>query len=181
MSGLGICSSVFRANPLLFVSERAKVWFAHFFFEPIAQLLFFKEWHERIAHGRSFVMSNLSKLLTVALLFRATWGICSRSLFKKETATERRATGAIWFLALKGGKPQKPLEKMIFFNFFWGNHLFLRVARATWVILSPSFCHEGPEQITNRVWAKERISNPESCVSKTVFNHIDSRNSLLQM
>ena len=82
--------------------------------------LFCYEQPEQIAHSRSFVQSNLSKLLTVALLFRATWGICSRSLFKKETATERRATGAIWFLALKGGKLQKPLEKMIFFNFFEG-------------------------------------------------------------
>ena len=77
--------------------------------------LFCYEQPEQIAHSRSFVQSNLSKLLTVALLFRATWGICSRSLFKKEKATERRATGAIWFLSLK---LQKPLEKMIFFNFF---------------------------------------------------------------
>ena len=50
------------------------------FFERIAVSLFSKERHERIAHGRSFVKSDVIESLNVVLHKRAT---------------EERATGAI--------------------------------------------------------------------------------------
>ena len=50
------------------------------FFEEIAHLLIYHEQPERIAHGCSFVMSDLSDSLMVALLLWATWAICSQSL-----------------------------------------------------------------------------------------------------
>ena len=42
--------------------------------------LIYHEWPERIANGCSFVMSDLSDLLTVAHLTWATWAIGSQSL-----------------------------------------------------------------------------------------------------
>ena len=42
--------------------------------------LFFTELQERFSHGRSFVMSDLSELLMVALLLRVMRAIVSRSL-----------------------------------------------------------------------------------------------------
>ena len=50
------------------------------FFEQITHLLIYHERPERITHSRSFVMSNLSDSLTVALLIWATWAIPSQSL-----------------------------------------------------------------------------------------------------
>ena len=75
-AGLGICSSVFRAN-LLFVSERVKVRFTRFFeritrFALLFSWLLFYERPERITHGRSFVKRHLSESLTVALLLTLT-------------------------------------------------------------------------------------------------------------
>ena len=88
----------FSSELLVFVSERAKVRFAGFF-ERIAQSLFFKEWSEWIAHCRSFVMSELSKSLTDALLFRATWAICSRSLFKKSNWAKSNESDSLFNLS----------------------------------------------------------------------------------
>ena len=71
--------SIFWANRLFFVSKRVneqfaqKKWFDH--------LLFYHERPEQIAHGCSFVMSDLSDLLMVALL---TWAIHSQSLICPE-------------------------------------------------------------------------------------------------
>ena len=65
-AGLGIWSSVFRAIRLVFVSERAKKWYARAK-EQSLQSLFCHEWPERIAHNNSFVQSNLSDSLTVTL------------------------------------------------------------------------------------------------------------------
>ena len=42
--------------------------------------LFFTELQEQFSHGRSFVMSDLSELLMVALLLRVMRAIVSRSL-----------------------------------------------------------------------------------------------------
>ena len=43
--------------------------------EQFSNSLFYHERPEQIAHNRTFVMSDLSDLLTVALLTWATWGI----------------------------------------------------------------------------------------------------------
>ena len=50
------------------------------FFERIAHSLIYPERPERIAHSCSFVMSDLSDLLTVALLTWVTWANHSQSL-----------------------------------------------------------------------------------------------------
>ena len=50
------------------------------FFERIARSLIYHEQPERIAHGCSFVLSDLSDSLKVAHFLWATWAICSRSL-----------------------------------------------------------------------------------------------------
>ena len=63
-TGLGIRSSVFRANRSFFVSKRAICW----------RSLFCKERRERFAHGCSFLKSDESKSLP--------------SLFKKERLSE---------------------------------------------------------------------------------------------
>ena len=52
--------------------------------EQFTYLLIYHERPERIAHGHSFVMSDLSNLLTDALLTWATWAIRSQSLFWHE-------------------------------------------------------------------------------------------------
>ena len=51
-------------------------WYAH--------LLIYDEQPVKIVHSRSFVMSNLSNSLTVALLTWATWAICSQMLICPE-------------------------------------------------------------------------------------------------
>ena len=55
--------------------------FAH---KKLSDLLFYHEQPERIAHCHSFVMSNLSDSLMVALLSWVTWAICSQSLIFPE-------------------------------------------------------------------------------------------------
>ena len=47
-----------------------------------SQLLIFGEWPEWIAHGCSFLVSNLCNSLTVALLSWVIWANCSQLLFK---------------------------------------------------------------------------------------------------
>ena len=78
VAGLEICSSVFRANCSFFVNERAKVRFTCFF-ERTSLSLFFKELHEQINRGRSFVKSDGSESL--------------KSLFKKELMCKQRYEG----------------------------------------------------------------------------------------
>ena len=58
-------------------------------------MLIYHEQPEQIAHGRSFLMSNLSDLLTVALLIWATWAIFSQSLICLERANQSKLL--IWF------------------------------------------------------------------------------------
>ena len=62
----------FWANCSFFVINRANERFAHF--------LIYHERPEQITHGRSFVMSDLSDLLTVAPLSWAIWANHSQSL-----------------------------------------------------------------------------------------------------
>ena len=50
----------------------------------IAHLLIYHERPDRISHGRSFFMSDLSDLLKVALLIWTTWAICSQLLICPE-------------------------------------------------------------------------------------------------
>ena len=63
-------------------SLRKKELFAHSFF--------CHEQPERIAHYHSFVKSDVSNSLTVALLFSATWVIHSHCSYKKEQMCEVR-------------------------------------------------------------------------------------------
>ena len=87
-------------------------------------LLFFHERPEWITHGRSFVKSNGSKWLTVALLFRSTWVIRSRSLFKKERLSkERREQFFLWLERATNYK--KYTKNTIFVKLFCANRLFL--------------------------------------------------------
>ena len=63
LAGLGICSSVFWANRLFFAKKWADERFAYKN-EQLAHLLIFCERPEGFAHGRSFLVSNLSNSLT---------------------------------------------------------------------------------------------------------------------
>ena len=58
------------------------------FFEWIAHSLIYHERPERITHSRSFVMSDLSDLLTVAHLSWATWAIGSQSIICLERSEQ---------------------------------------------------------------------------------------------
>ena len=108
--------------PLFFVSERAKEQKNDSLVKKSESLLllFCHEQPERIDLCCSFVKSNRSESLTVALLFRGTWAIHSRSIFK-ERATERRVTGSIHSLDKKGKNCQKHTKNTIFSNFFKRN------------------------------------------------------------
>ena len=64
------------------------------FFERIAHSLISYEQPERIAHSCSFVLTDLSDLLTVAHFLWATWVICSKSLICLERS--ERITHLIW-------------------------------------------------------------------------------------
>ena len=65
--GLGIRSSVLRANHSFFAQKWANEQFA--------------QKNERFAHDRSFPLSNLSESLMVAHFWWATWAICSNCSF----------------------------------------------------------------------------------------------------
>ena len=78
--GLGICSSVFWATHSFFAKKWANEWFAQKN-EQFAHSLIFGEWPERFAHGRSFLVSNLSESLMVAHFWWATWAIRSHRSF----------------------------------------------------------------------------------------------------
>ena len=54
----------------------------------MSDLLIYHKQLEQIAHGRSFVMSNLSDSLTVAILTWATWAIRSQSLICPERSEQ---------------------------------------------------------------------------------------------
>ena len=58
------------------------------FFEWISHLLIYHERPEQIAHGHSFVMSNLSDSLMVTHLSWVTWVICSLSLICLEQSEQ---------------------------------------------------------------------------------------------
>ena len=83
-AGLGICSSVFWANQSFFVKKLVNEQFAH---KKTSDSLFFGEWPERFAHGRSFLVSDLNDLLMVAHFSWATWANHSWSLILKWTTT----------------------------------------------------------------------------------------------
>ena len=80
--------------------KRGNEWFTHFsnknffrFFKPniferSANSLISSEWPEQVAHSRSFVLSDLSDLLTVAHFLWATWAIRSRSLICLELSEQ---------------------------------------------------------------------------------------------
>ena len=93
---VGNSVTVFWENCSFFVSERAKVWFTRFLRESLSRFFLRSTWAnrswslfcydrpERRAHDCSFIQSDLSDSLTVALLKRTTEG---------------RATGVIHSLA----------------------------------------------------------------------------------
>ena len=74
--------------------------FAHFWWATWAiysWLLILGEQPERIAHSRTFFVSNLSDLLTVALLSWATWRIClHHSLKKREWVNHSLKKKTLW-------------------------------------------------------------------------------------
>ena len=76
-------SQIFWANRLFFVSKRANERFAQKN-EQFAHLLVYHERLERIAHGGSFDMSDLSNSLTVAHLSWAIWANRSQLLIWSE-------------------------------------------------------------------------------------------------
>ena len=70
--------------------------------------LFFTEPQKGFAHGQSFVMSNLSELLTVALLLRATRVINSQSFYFKERIEQiAHSCSIIWTILSKRVKREK--------------------------------------------------------------------------
>ena len=80
--------------------------------------LFCHEQPERIPHGRSFVKSDRSESLTVALLFWAIWVIRSRSLSK-----EQWELFALWH---KKGKNCPYRRKIRFFQIFSSESLVFK-------------------------------------------------------
>ena len=94
----------------------------------------------------SFSVSDLSHLLTVALLSWETWAIHSHCSLKK-----RRWANCSGFLNL-----QKNVQKIWFYSIFLVNHLFLWVKERLSDLLKKTkrfahllFYHEQPEQITH--------------------------------
>ena len=86
LSGLGIRSSVFRANCSFFAQKWANEQYAQKN-EQFNHLLIFGERPERFSHNRSFPLSDLSKSLMVTHFWWATWAIRShRSPKKREWA-----------------------------------------------------------------------------------------------
>ena len=78
LSGLGIRSTVVWANGLFL----AKKWENERFPQTkTSDSLIFGEQPEQFAHGRSFLVSDLSKSLMVAHFWWATWAILSHCLF----------------------------------------------------------------------------------------------------
>ena len=90
-AGLGICSSVFRANRSFFVQKWANEQFAEKN-ERFTHSLIFGERPERFAHDRSFPLSDLSKLLMVAHFWWATWAICSHCSFDLSKMSDSRTS-----------------------------------------------------------------------------------------
>ena len=83
---------------------------------------------ERIAHGHSFLVSDLSDSLT-SLIKKREWANCS--LFFKTTY-------------------KKHTIKFDFSQIFWANRSFAHLSWATWVNPSRSLiCHEWPEQFAH--------------------------------
>ena len=74
--GLGICSYDFRANRSFFAQKWANEWFTQKN-ERFTHSLIFGEWPERFAHDRTFPLSDVSKMLIVAHFWWATWANCS--------------------------------------------------------------------------------------------------------
>ena len=79
-SGLGICSSVFRANRS-FSPKNEQMSDSLKKNERFTHLLIFGERPERFAHDRSFPLSDLSESLMVAHFWWVTWAICSHRSF----------------------------------------------------------------------------------------------------
>ena len=80
ITGLGIRSFDFRANPPFFVQKWVYERFAQKN-ERFTQSLIFGEQPEQFAHDRSFPLSYLSKSLMVAHFWWVTWGIRSHRSF----------------------------------------------------------------------------------------------------
>ena len=144
---------------VLFYSNLSQLWkqgweFDHQFFELFAWFLWAKEQksdtlvQKSNRSSLSFVMSDLSGSLTITLLFRATWVIRSRSLFKKERLSEERWERFPLWHKKRGQLNCQNIRKIQFVKkIFWANCLFLIVKRAICVICSRSlFCHERPER-----------------------------------
>ena len=73
-------------------------------------LLIFHERPEWFAHGRSFVLSDLSDLLTVAYLSRAIWANCSQSLIWFERNERTPSPGAIVRTCANDGVGQQQVQ-----------------------------------------------------------------------
>ena len=123
----------FLSDSMVFCEPKSNL---HVKMSKLLLLLFFHERPEWITHCRSFVKSNGSKWLTVALLFRSTWVIRSRSLFKKERLSkERREQFFLWLETIKN------IQKIRFLS-----NYFAQIA-CFWAIRSGCFCHERPDRI----------------------------------
>ena len=191
MPGLGIRSSVFWANHSFFAKKwaneriaqktsdllipsflvgnlRDSLMVANFGCAPWVNRswsLNFGEWPERIAHGRSFLVSDLSTLLI--------------SLIKKEGISE-----SLIFL-------KNRTKKYVFCQFFFSKLLVFCDQKSKWAICSkkPSdlliyherFAHgcsfDMSESLTVAhfiwgIWANERIPNPAKCCIKCIHNPI---------
>ena len=93
-------------------------------------LLFWNERPEGIPHGGSFVISDLSKLLTVALLLREMKVIRSRSLFFKERQSES-LTVAQWYERFWAKEQIPNPEKMELPGFWRLRHIVTSTLLAT--------------------------------------------------
>ena len=183
LAGLGICSSVFWANRSFFAKKWADEGFA-LKNEQLAHLLIFCERPERFAHGRSFLVSNLSNSLT--------------SLVKKEGMSKSLGV----FFNVQNTYKKIWMNESLVLTFLWVKErlsdllnrsfimrdlrAWLTVAHlswATWAICSWSlFWYERPERFAHScsfvlsdlsksltvahliwaIWANERIPSPGS-------------------
>ena len=94
------------------------------FFEQITHSLTSSERPERIAHGRSFVLSNLSNSLTVPHFLWATWAIHSQSLIFLELSEQIAHSCSFDLSEMSDERIPSPGTHTLGNTIFWNNSNF---------------------------------------------------------
>ena len=151
-AGLGIHSSVFWANHLCFAKKWANERFAQND-KQFTHSLIFGEQPKQFAHGRSFLVSDLSESLKVAHFWWVTWTIRSHRSFLLSdlndpltslTKNEGMSKSLIFLNKKTYIKHNKILDFLA--KCFWANRSFTHLSWVTWANCSWSLiCHERHE------------------------------------